>query len=182
MAAALAIGDEAPNFDLSSTEGVLLMLRDEVIRTAQVLYFFADPASDRVLRDLDALNRALDDLARLRARAMAVSRVPLAELSALQVRRHLLFPLLHDDRDFSSRYGVAAKEGEEGKPPAPALFVVNRITTRKHPEPRLLWLANPVGSVEEAMPQVLALLKTQPSPTANYPKSVINRLVDRLVN
>ena len=29
----MSTGDEAPNFDLSSTEGVLLMLRDEVIRT-----------------------------------------------------------------------------------------------------------------------------------------------------
>lgn len=175
----VAIGDVAPNFDLSSTEGVLLMLRDEVIRTAQVLYFFADPSSDRVQRDLDALNRALDDLAPLRARALAVSATPLAELQTLQARRKLLFPLLHDDRTFSAAYGVTA---EEGKLPAPALFVVNRIATRKEPEPRVLWLANPVGSVEESMPQVLALLKNQPSPTANYPRSVINRLVARWVN
>jgi peroxiredoxin len=172
MAAAVSIGDEAPNFDLSSTEGVLLMLRDEVIQTAQVLYFFADPASDRVQRDLDALNRGLDDLARLRSRVLAVSATPLEELKALQARRTLLFPLLHDDRNFAAAYGVTA---EEGKQPAPALFVVSR-------RQRILWLANPVGPVEEAMPQVLKILKTQPSPTTSYPKSVINRLVDRWVN
>jgi peroxiredoxin len=176
---AVSIGDLAPNFDLSSTEGVLLMLRDEVIRTPQVLYFFADPASGRVERDLDALNRSLDDLADLRARVLAVSATPLEELKALQARRHLLFPLLHDDRNFSAAYGVTA---EEGKQPAPALFVVSRVVTRKHPEPRLLWLANPVGAVEEAMPQVLEILKTQPTPTANYPRSIINRFVDRWVN
>ncbi|HEX5759559.1 MAG TPA: redoxin domain-containing protein [Thermoanaerobaculia bacterium] len=169
---ALAIGDEAPNFDLSSTEGVLLMLRDEVIRTAQLLYLFADAGSDRVQGDLEALNRSLDALAELRCRVLAVSPTPLKELATLQVERQLLFPLLHDDRNFSAAYGVAA---EEGKPAAPALFLVSRTQ-------RLLWLANPVGNAEEAISQVLKLLKSQPSPTASYPKSVINRLVDRWVN
>ena len=36
----LSPGDEAPNFDLTSTEDVVLMLRDEVSRTAALLYFF----------------------------------------------------------------------------------------------------------------------------------------------
>lgn len=169
---AVSIGDEAPNFDLSSTEGVLLMLRDEVIRTAQVLYFFADAGSDRVQRDLDALNRGLDDLARLRCRVLAISPTPLDALKTLQAERKLLFPLLHDDRNFSAAYGVTA---DEGKQPAPALCVVSR-------KQRILWLANPVGAVEEALTQVQKILKSEPSPTANYPKSVINRLVDRWVN
>jgi len=44
------------------------------------------------------------------------------------------------------------------------------------------WLANPVASVADALPQVEALLKAMPSPTRSYPKSVINRLIDRWVN
>ena len=173
MAGPISIGDEAPNFDLSSTEGVLLMLRDEVIRTAQVLYFLAEPDAERAVRDLDALNRSLDALARLQARVMAVSPAKLDDLKRVQAERKLLFPLLHDDRSFSTAYGVAA--AEEGKTPPPALVVVSR-------RQRVLWIANPVASVDEAMPQILSLLKSQPSPTTSYPKSVINRLIDRWVN
>jgi peroxiredoxin len=170
----ISIGDEAPNFDLSSTEDALLMLRDEVSQSAIVLYFFADPASDGARRDLDALNRSLPALKRLRARALAISPAKLDDLKKLQVERKLLFPLLHDDRGFSAQYGVAAPEGE-GQTAPPALVVVSK-------KQRVLWLANPVAGVEEAMAQVLGLLKGQPSPTASYPRKVINRLVDRWVN
>lgn len=169
----LAIGDEAPNFDLSSTEGVLLMLRDEVSQAPVVLYFFADPESEDARRDLDTLNRNLDALKRLRTRVLAVSPAKLDDLKKVQAARKLLFPLLHDDREFSGKYGVAASG--EGKPAAPALVVVSR-------EQRVLWQANPVSAIESAMPQVLALLKGQPSLTAAYPRSIINRLVDRWVN
>jgi peroxiredoxin len=170
----ISIGDEAPNFDLTSTEDALLMLRDEIIQSAIVLYFFADPAADRTERDLDALNRNLDPLGRLRTRVLGVSPAKIDDLKKLQARRKLLFPLLHDDRDFSARYGVVPPP-EEGKAAAPALVVVSR-------KQRVLWLANPVAAVEDAMPQMLKLLKDLPSPTASYPKTVINRLIDRWVN
>ena len=83
------------------------------------------------------------------------------------------FPLLRDDRDFAARYGVVANG--EGQPPAPALVVVSR-------RQRILWLANPVASVVDALPQLLQVLRGQPTPTANYPKSVISRWIDRWVN
>lgn len=166
----LSIGDEAPNFDLSSTESAVLMLRDEVARTSVVLYFFAgfsdEGADDRVQRDLDALHQSLDRLARLSTRVLAVSPAPLDALKKLQAERKLRFPLLHDDRNFSASYGVASE---------PALVVVSL-------RQRVLWLANPVASVADAMPQVETVLKTQPSPAKSYPKSVINRLIDRIVN
>ena len=168
----ISIGDEAPNFDLSSTEDVLLMLRDEVSQSTVVLYFFAEAESDRVRRDLEALNRSLPELKKLRSRVLAVSPLKLEELKKLQAERKLLFPLLHDDRGFSAQYGIAA---EEGKQPAPALVVVSK-------KQRVLWLANPVAAVAEALPQVQSLIKGQPSPTASYPKSIVNRLIDRWVN
>ena len=173
MPGPISIGDTAPNFDLSSTENALLMMKDEVIRTAVVLYFFADPASDRVHRDLDSLNRHLDTLAGLQTRVLAVSPAPLEDLKKLQRERRLLFPLLHDDRKFSAAYGVAP--AEEGRQPAPALVVVNR-------RQEVRWLANPVTSVEDAVPQVEKILKDLPSPTRSYPKSVVNRWIDRWVN
>lgn len=173
MPGPISIGDEAPNFDLSSTEDALLMLKDEVVRTALVVYFFGNPADERVLRDLDALNARRDALAKLQVRILAVSATPLDDLRKLQRERKLLFPLLHDDRGFSAAYGVTAPE--EGRPAAPALVVVDR-------RQRLRFIANPVASVEQSMGQVEAAIKDLPSPTKSYPKTVINRLVDRWVN
>ena len=60
MTARITIGDEAPNFDLSSTEGVLLMLRDEVPRTSVLLYFFSDLDGAETRADLQALAGAPD--------------------------------------------------------------------------------------------------------------------------
>ena len=171
--AAISIGDEAPNFDLTSTEDAHLMLRDEVSQSAVVLYFFADPESERARRDLDALNGRLKDLAGERTRVLAISPAKIEALKKVQIERQLLFPLLHDDRGFSARYGVAAPE--EGKTPEPALVVVSR-------RQKVLWLANPVAAVDGAMAQVITALKTLPSTTASYPKKVINRIVDRWVN
>lgn len=174
MPGPISIGDEAPNFDLSSTEEALLMLKDEVTRTALVVYFFSGPGDERALRDLDALNRRRDALTRLQVRVLAVSTAPLDDLKKLQRERKLLFPLLHDDRNFSAAYGVAPPP-EEGRPAAPALAVVDR-------RQRIRFLANPVASVEESMPQVESALKDLPSPTKSYPKSVVNRWIDRWVN
>jgi peroxiredoxin len=172
MPGPVSIGDTAPNFDLSSTENAVLMLKDEVIRTAVVLYFFADPESERIRRDLDALNRGLGALAKLSTRVLAVSPAKLDELKKLQAGRKLLFPLLHDDRNFSAAYGVVP--AGEGKPADPALVVVGRRQDVK-------WLANPVASVADALPQVEKLLKDLPSPTRSYPRSVINRSVEFLM-
>lgn len=173
MPGPISIGDEAPNFDLSSTEECLLMLKDEVVRTALVLYFFADPASDRVLRDLDTLNAHLASLVKLQVRVLAVSPVPLDDLKKLQRERKFLFPLLHDYRNFSAAYGIAPSE--EGQPYAPAMVVVDR-------RQRVRLYSNPVASVEESFGQVQSALKAMPSPTKSYPKSVINSLIDRWVN
>ena len=173
MPGPISIGDEAPNFDLSSTEDALLMLKDEVTRTALVVYFFSNPADERVLRDLDALNARRNALVKLQVRILAVSPTPLDDLRKLQRERKLLFPLLHDDRNFSAAYGVTAPE--EGRPAAPALVVVDR-------RQRLRFIANPVASVEDSMAQVESSIKDLPSPTKSYPKAVINRLIDRWVN
>jgi peroxiredoxin len=173
MPGPISIGDVAPNFDLSSTEDAVLMLKDEVIRTALVIYFFADPESERVQRDLEALSRWQEPLRKLAAKVLAVSPAKLDDLKRLQISRKLLFPLLHDDRNFSAAYGVVP--AGEGQTAAPALVVVGRRQDVK-------WVANPVASAAEAMPQVEKLLKDLPSPTRSYPKSVVNRLIDRLVN
>ena len=173
MPGPISIGDEAPNFDLSSTEDALLMLKDEVTRTAMVIYFFANPEDERVLRDLDALNARRNSLVKLQVRILAVSPTPLDDLRKLQRERKLLFPLLHDDRNFSAAYGVTSPE--EGRPAAPALVVVDR-------RQRLRFIANPVASVENSLAQVESAIKDLPSPTKSYPKAVINRLIDRWVN
>lgn len=175
MPTPIAIGEEAPNFDLSSTEDALLMLKDEVIRTAIVLYFFdaKEGANERVRRDLQALEERREALARLRARPLAVSPQKIDDLKKLQAELELRFPLLTDDRNFAASYGVVPTE--EGKSADPVLVVVSR-------RQQVLWLANPVASVAEALIQVEKLLAGQPTPTRSYPKSVINRWIDRWVN
>jgi peroxiredoxin len=172
MATRLDVGDEAPNFDLSSTEGVLIMLCDEVPRNEVALYFFSDPESERAKADLQALAAAKSDLASKRVNILGVAPAKMPVLEALQADLNLPFPLLRDDRDFSSAYGVEADE--EDAQPEPALVLVSRTQS-------VLWLANPVASVEAALPELSKAVDSG-SPTSNYPKKVINRVVDRWVN
>ena len=182
MAQPISIGDDAPNFDLSSTENAVLMLKDELARTAVLLYFFSDvgeTGSDRVRRDLEALERQRETLKGLHARILAISPLAVDALRKIQADLKLRFPLLCDDRKFSASYGVvpapAAQEGEEPRPADPALVLVSR-------RQKVLFLANPIASAAEAMPQIEKLLKDLPRVTKDYPKSVINRWIDRWVN
>ena len=175
MAKALAIGDVAPNFDLSSTEDVLLMLRDEAPRTAVLLYFFAPDADGQLARcksDLQALSRSRDDLQRVQAKSMAISPQKINILKGLQQELGLGFPLLRDDRKFLAAYGVKIPEDGIAQP---ALVVVDR-------NQKVIWMANPVESVAEALPEITKLIKALPASTAQYPRSIINRLVNLWVN
>lgn len=168
----LAEGDRAPDFDLSSTEDAVLMLRDEVPRSPVLLYFFADPAAERARRDLAAIAARHADFGRLGLKVMGVSPAKLDELKAAQRDLGLPFPLLTDDRGFSRSYGV---EAAEEATPEPALVLVDR-------NQKVLWIGNPAPELEQAVGAILGRVKSLPRPTANYPRSVINRLVDRWVN
>ena len=172
MADSVAVGAEAPNFDLASTENAVLMLCDEVPRMAVLLYFFADPGSERVRADLAALRQSQASLTARRAVVLAVSPAKLPALMEIQKELDLRFPLLHDDRDFTARYGIEAPS--EG-PAEPAMFLVDR-------DQRIVWLERPLSSVEGALGEVTGLLEKQPAPTYHYPSSVVNRVVNWWVN
>jgi peroxiredoxin len=173
MAQPLSVGDEAPNFDLTSTEDVLLMLRDECVRTAVILYFFHDVAGERVRDDLLALARRWDDLTAVQTRVLGVSRAAIDSLKALQKELHLPFPLLTDDRGFSAAYGLA--EAADGGAPEPVLAVVDRWQ-------KLVSLQPATGGVAAALPGALAALEALPSPTASLPRKVVNWWIDRWVH
>lgn len=172
MADKLSIGAEAPNFDLSSTEDVVLMLCDEIPRMTVLVYFFGSPTSDRSRRDLELLASSQDDLAGNRAVVLGVSRTKLPGLKETQRELNLRFPLLFDDRDFSARYGIETPE--EGDP-EPALYLVDR-------DQKVIWMANPLTSMEAALKEVAATLQSQPAPTYHYPGKVVNRVVNWWVN
>lgn len=179
-------GAPAPNFDLSSTEEAVLMLVDEVPRSALVLYFFA-AADDRVRGDLQALSAAGAPLAEQRARVWAVSTTKLDELRRLQRELALTFPLLHDDRGFAKAYGLAAPPADAaaGATAQPVLALVSRATLLAPgtPEPaRVLRLWQPAPAVASVMDEIQAKLRELPPVTASYPQTVVDRFVGWRVN
>ena len=168
----LSPGDEAPNFDLTSTEEVVLMLRDEVSRTAALLYFF-DAAAEGSREALSALGAACSRLGRHRARVYGVAKAKPEALVELQRELALPFPLLSDDRGFAAHYGV--EPAGEGETPPPAIFLVDR-------RQRIAWMANPAPPMEEALAAADKALAELPGPASNYPKTVVNRVVNWWVN
>jgi peroxiredoxin len=170
MTGKVAVGSEAPNFDLTSTEDVVLMLRDEVTRMAVVLYFFADPEAEKIRSELRVLADRQPALKAQAAAIMGISPAKLPALKQLQQDLELPFPLLTDDRDFSLAYGVGT-DSEETEP-KPALLLVDR-------RQRIAWQANPATSVEAVLPDLEETLKSHQSTTSNYPRSVINWWVER---
>jgi peroxiredoxin len=164
MATEITVGDQAPNFDLTSTEGVVLMLHDEVPRMQVLLYFFENPGSAE--SDLEELSTSSAKLSGKGIKVIAVSTAPLEELSDTQQKLALTYPLLHDDRALSQAYGADSST---------VLALVDRnrqiALLDRHPVDLRSSLAALLGggsSLRES--------------TTNYPKSVINRLVDRWVN
>jgi len=172
MAVTLVVGEEAPNFDLTSTEDVVLMLRDEVPRMAVLLYFFTGDG-DRVRSDLKSLAGCQKRLKQDGAVILGVSPAKIDVLKSLQKELGLPFPLLTDDRDFSSLYGLAATPEEEAAPPA--LYLVGR-------DQKVLWRACPVTSVDGALGDVEGALQAHASRLVNYPNTVVNRVVNWWVN
>jgi peroxiredoxin len=173
MTKSLTIGDEAPNFDLASTEDVVLMLCDETARMAQALYLFADPASEEVRRDLAALAAVADELKASGVCILGISPTKIEPLKTLQREADLPFPLLYDDRGFSAAYGLEAPDEET--PASPVLVLVDRSQ-------KVIWIGDPGTSAESVRQALLAAAKKLPSPTTNYPRSIVNRVVDRWVN
>ncbi|MEE2778324.1 MAG: redoxin domain-containing protein [Acidobacteriota bacterium] len=173
MAERITQGDVAPDFDLSSTESALLTLRDEVPRTSVIMYVFSDLEADSARRDLTALAARRDELWGYHTKILGMAPAKMPALKELQTELSLPFPLLRDDRDFLARYGVEAPGEDEVA--QPALFVIDR-------QQMVAWVANPVASVESCLAELVELVKADDSPTANYPKAVINRLVAFWVN
>ncbi|MFQ5524755.1 MAG: redoxin domain-containing protein [Thermoanaerobaculia bacterium] len=171
MTKLLQVGDEAPNFDLASTEDVVLMLRDEVPRTPVLLYLFAGTESAARRADLSALKAAFPRLTRRNVKVLGVSAATLDELKGVQRDLALPFPLLHDDRNLAGAYGADWAEGDGD---SAICVLVGR-------DQRVLWLANPAPAAAEGVQAALGALPGESS-TANYPRKVINRLVDRWVN
>lgn len=171
MPGALQIGDEAPNFDLASTEDAVLMLRDEVPRTPVLLFFFGEVEAETTKADLAALRESSGELAELGVKVMGVSAAKLEELKAVQRELGLGFPLLNDDRNLSAAYGVEAGDGSDSS--AAVLVLVGR-------NQKVLWIGR--APVAADVIRSAAATAQKVSSTVNYPRKVINRFVDRWVN
>lgn len=171
MPGVLQVGDEAPNFDLASTEDVVLMLRDEVPRTPVLLCFFTEADAKATRSNLGTLREASAELDRLGVKIMAISATKLQELKALQKELGLGFPLLSDDRDLSAAYGVESQGQPDGH--GSTLVLVGR-------DQKVRWIHH--GPIAADAVRAAAASAEKVSSTVNYPRKVINRLVDRWVN
>ncbi len=169
----LAAGDVAPDFDLTSTEDVILMLKDEVPRTPVLLYVFSGGQDPQARADLVELERRREAILERRAKILGLSPAPLAELKKLQADLRLRFPLLADDRGFAKAYGLEAPA--EGQAAPPALYLVGR-------DLRVLSSERPVMTIAGALDAIEKQLSSQPSSAAGYPRKVINRWIDRWVH
>lgn len=198
-AANLSIGADAPDFDLTSTEDVLLMLRDEVPRTAVVLYVFLD-IDDSTRSDLEALATEAPAWVEQGIRVLAMAPVKVAKLKQLQAELHLPFPLLEDDRDFAARYGVEAPppppepdeesgEGDDAKAEvaepvderSAADFIDRRLVLVDR-DCKVAWHSDPTGGLGGALSDLKKSPATKQARLSNYPGQVINKLVNWWVN
>ncbi len=164
----LSIDAPAPDFDLTSTEDVLLMLRDEVPRNAVLLYVFSE-IDDAARDDLSALSALVPDWGAKNLRVMALAPVKVAQLKQLQQELQLAFPLLEDDRDFCARYGV----GEEAS--ARRLVLVDR-------HGKVGWETDSWSDISSLSGEITANGAVKETTLVNYPGKVVNRLVNWWVN
>ena len=158
------VGAEAPNFDLASTEDVVLMLRDEVARSPVLLCFFQEQPDDGSSL-LQALANQADELQQRGVRILGVSPAKTDELKTVQAELKLPFPLLSDDREFARLYGF----GEEG---SCALVLVDQ-------DQQVLWRGADLEGLESFLRQDGAALQRRSRPSAGYPRAVVNRWIAR---
>jgi peroxiredoxin len=162
----LTVGDPAPNFDLTSTENVVLMLRDEVPRVQVLLYFF--DGVHEATGQLVELARGAVEWAGKGIRILGISQAPLEDLAAAQQKNGLPFPLLHDDRELSALYGAGCGEGS--------------VAVLVDHDQRIAMIERQPQDLSGSVSSFLAERGKRRNSTANYPTSVINRLVKRWVN
>lgn len=107
-AAALGVGQQAPDFTLHDLSGQLVILSEEISRGPVVLTFYRGswcPYCDLQLR---AYSRMIPDLTRFGARLIAISpQRPEAEVQNAGEHRALGFPILFDlANEVARRYGL----------------------------------------------------------------------------
>jgi len=163
-----SVGHAAPDFDLSSTEGCVLSLRDEVPRSAVIIYCFADPSDESARAALSFLAEHAD-AAPGPSQIFGISTASMDELTSLQRELHLPFPLLRDDRGLTAAYGF--RVAEEG-PTESVMAVIDRGQ-------KLIWERRAAEDLAAIWHEVVDCLKRTDRPTSNYPRSVVNRLVSR---
>lgn len=164
----ISVGADAPDFDLTSTEDVLLMLRDEVPRTPVILYVFLE-IDDAAREDLEELAAAVPKWTESGLRVLAMAPVKVARLKQLQAELELPFPLLEDDRDFCERYGVSSESTDR------RLVVIDRHS-------KVHWHSDQWSGLKQALAEVKRSRPDKQPRLINYPGQVVNKLVNWWVN
>jgi len=127
------VGDPAPDFALSSTEGNL-HLRDLVSKGKLLLSFYFEDSTPLCSSELSVFKQDYDLILELGARVIAISADSLESHQAFAARLGgLPFPLASDEKlDAAKAYGVV---DESGKRSRRAVFVIGGDGTVLYVEP-----------------------------------------------
>ena len=107
----LAVGDRAPDFTLTGTNGSTHSLSDFAGKPL-VLVFYPGDDSPVCTRQLNSYNEGIEQFAELNAQVVAISAQDVGSHDAFYDKHGFRFPLLADvDKEVASRYGTLGPIG-----------------------------------------------------------------------
>lgn len=111
-----AVGDPAPDFELESTEGGPIRLRDFAGKSSVVLYFYPKDDTPGCTKEACEFSRSLAALRKRGAAVLGVSTDSLKSHVKFASKFDLAFPLLSDpDGEVSRRYGAYKRRSMYGR-------------------------------------------------------------------
>jgi peroxiredoxin Q/BCP len=112
----LSAGAKAPAFDLPSSTGKQIALRDFAGKKTVVLYFYPRADTPGCTKEACGFRDALAEFDKAKVAVLGISPDPVEDVTKFAEKFHLNFPLLADaDHMVAERYGVWQEKSMYGK-------------------------------------------------------------------